>query len=47
MISVKFEPRDVWIGWYWDRRKWPAGMTDHYVCLIPCVVIHWTTGGAE
>jgi hypothetical protein len=38
MPSIKFDPRDVWIGWFWDRRK--EG-TDHYVCIVPMVVIHW------
>ena len=37
-MTIKFEPRDVWVGWFWDRR---ADGTHHYVCLIPCVVIHW------
>ncbi len=37
-MTIKFEPRDVWVGWFWDRR---ADGTHHYVCPIPCVVIHW------
>lgn len=37
-MTIKFELRDVWVGWFWDRR---ADGTHHYVCLIPCVVIHW------
>lgn len=38
MMTVKFEPRDVWIGWFWDRRD---DGTHHYVCLVPMLVIHW------
>lgn len=37
-VSVKFERRDVWVGWFWDRRK--DGVY-HYVCPVPMVVIHW------
>jgi hypothetical protein len=37
-MSIKFEPRDVWVGWFWDRRE--DGL-HHYVCLVPMVVIHW------
>jgi hypothetical protein len=37
-MTIKFEPRDVWIGWFWDRR---SDGTHHYVCLIPMIVIHW------
>jgi hypothetical protein len=38
IATVKFEPRDVWIGWFWDRREYG---THHYVCVIPMIVIHW------
>ena len=34
--SVKFEPRDVWVGVFWDRRDDGLWL---YVCLVPCVVI--------
>lgn len=37
-MTIKFEPRDVWIGWYWDRRN---DGTHHYVCIVPTLVIHW------
>jgi hypothetical protein len=37
-VTVKFEPRDVWIGWFWDRR---ADGTHHYVCVVPMIVMHW------
>lgn len=34
----KFEPRDVWVGWYWDRKE---DGTHHYVCPLPMVRAHW------
>jgi hypothetical protein len=37
-MSIKFEPRDIWIGLFWDRR--PDGL-HIYVCPLPCLVIHW------
>lgn len=41
MTSVKFEPRDLWVGVFWDRR--PDGV-HFYVCLVPCIVVHWVRG---
>lgn len=32
--SIYFEPRDCWMGLFWDRR---ADGLYVYVCLIPCV----------
>jgi hypothetical protein len=37
-MSVRVEPRDIWVGLFWDRR--PDG-THFYVCPLPCLVIHW------
>ena len=37
-ISLKFEPRDIWIGLFWDKRRDGLHV---YVCPIPLVVIHW------
>ena len=35
-VSIKFEPRDIWIGVYWDRRsRWLFV----YVCIIPMLPI--------
>ena len=28
-----FEPRDIWIGVFWDRR--PGGL-HVYICVVPC-----------
>lgn len=36
-IQVKFEPRDLWVGLYWncsDRSN------DIFICLVPLFVIH-------
>lgn len=38
-LSVKllWEPRDIWIGLYWDwqsRSEWTA-----YLCVVPCLPI--------
>jgi len=39
--SLIFEPRDLWIGIYWDGKK--LGEYDReltiYVCLLPCLPI--------
>lgn len=43
-----WEPRDLWIGLYWDAhtndyprwRPWRSPLYDVYVCLIPCLVLH-------
>lgn len=33
-LSVLFEPRDTWLGWF-------RGKDAHYICLVPCVAIRW------
>lgn len=35
-VHILFEPRDLWIGVYWDRQR---GI---YLCIIPCFPIHIT-----
>lgn len=37
-ITVKFEPRDAWVGAYWDKRRDGFHL---FVCPLPMVVIHW------
>lgn len=36
-VKIKFEPRDVWIGVFWDKK--PKGSKiqywDIYICLVP------------
>lgn len=34
----KYEPRDVWVGLFWDRRKDGLHI---YVCPVPLIVLHW------
>jgi len=41
--GIKFEPRDIWIGVFWDEvdRDWrwehAKRAWDVYVCLLPCL----------
>jgi hypothetical protein len=41
-LLVGFEPRDLWVGVYWDRQK-PGGFIVDvlrlYVCVLPTLVI--------
>lgn len=39
-MTLRWEPRDCWVGLFWDRR---ANGMHWYVCLVPCVVLHWVT----
>lgn len=43
-MTIRFEPRDIWLGVFWDRR--PDGV-HIYVCPIPCIVVHWVLGGGK
>ena len=41
---VRFEPRDVWVGLYWNRpTDW---CTDIYICVAPCIPLHIRIGEA-
>lgn len=31
-ISIRFDPRDIWLGVFWDRRPGELRM---YVCIVP------------
>lgn len=36
-IKIKFNPRDIWVGVYWD---YTIGLgLDVYVCILPCFPI--------
>lgn len=45
-ITFKFEPRDLWIGVYWDFDR---GKLTHslsvYICLLPtlCLKLRWVS----
>lgn len=38
-VSLLFEPRDVWVGLYWDVQTAGNGALLVYVCLVPCVPV--------
>lgn len=38
-FEAKFEPRDIWVGLFWDRR---IDGLHIYVCPVPLLVLHWT-----
>lgn len=35
-IQIFFEPRDLWIGVFWDRRPSELRL---FICFIPCIPI--------
>jgi hypothetical protein len=44
-VRIFFEPRDIWIGVYWNFMPKTKGAfishRDIYVCLIPCLPIQF------
>lgn len=36
-IEVLFEPRDAWVGLYWDKRRDGLHL---YVCAVPFLPLH-------
>lgn len=47
-MQIKYEPRDLWVGIFWDRAGRTTTLeTDRqhyrvYVCLVPCFPIIFT-----
>ena len=39
-LKLKFEPRDVWIGLYWNYNAGPPNELDLYLCLVPFFPLH-------
>lgn len=37
-VRIRFEPRDLWIGLFWDRSALTGNLC-LYLCLIPCFPI--------
>jgi hypothetical protein len=48
-IKILFEPRDLWIGVYWNydeeesRAHGRYGILTVYVCLLPCLPLRFRT----
>lgn len=54
-VRVRLEPRDLWVGVFWDREPLPifgGSVVSVYVCFLPCIPIRlsWLSrrpGGAS
>jgi hypothetical protein len=44
-VTLRWEPRDLWVGAYWKRDS----VVTLYVCLLPClpIVIWWWSRAAR
>lgn len=47
-MTIKFEPRDLWIGIFWDRAGRITSLDSDrqqyhvYICIVPCFPIIFT-----
>lgn len=43
-FECKWEPRDCWVGLFWDQRTSETGeVTRHvYICPLPTLLLHWS-----
>lgn len=42
---ILWEPRDLWIGLYWNRERhggFIAEVLDFYICIVPCFPVRLT-----
>lgn len=39
IIHLEFEPRDLWVGVYWTKRRKHLHV---FICPLPTLVIHLT-----
>jgi len=40
-FAIEWKYQDLWIGAFWKTDK--LGGFDLWICLIPCVPLHWWT----
>lgn len=42
-LSLLFEPRDLWVGLFWDTAwEGPKQNLYLYICLVPTLVVRWS-----
>jgi len=51
-MKIKFEPRDLWVGVYWNKWECMAGKyIDIYICILPmfpiCIHLSWDLRGVD